>query len=91
MQKLNRTFYLFSTLEMTWGAMQDDGGATLEKTPELILDLLATTSTLTIPEIAIRLEKSGNAIERAIRKLRESGRLRRIGLAKTGYWEVLND
>ena len=82
-------------LEMTWGTMKDDGGATLGatlgKTPEMILDLLTTTPTLTIPEIAIRLEKSGSAIERAIRKLRESGTLKRIGSAKTGHWEVLND
>lgn len=86
-------------LEMTWGAMKDDGGKTPGqtlgktpgKTPEMILDLLATTPTLTIPEIAIKLEKSGSAIERAIRKLRESGRLKRIGSAKTGHWEILND
>ena len=63
-------------LEMTWGAMKDDGGITPGKTPEMILELLVTTPTLTIPEIAIRLEKSGSAIERAIRKLRESGRLK---------------
>ncbi len=78
-------------LEMTWGAMKDDGGITPGKTPEMILELLVTTPTLTIPEIAIRLEKSGSAIERAIRKLRESGRLKRIGAAKTGHWEVLDD
>jgi ATP-dependent DNA helicase RecG len=57
----------------------------------MILALLATTPTLTIPEIANRLEKSGSAIERAIRKLRESGRLKRIGSAKTGHWQILDD
>jgi ATP-dependent DNA helicase RecG len=82
-------------LEMSWGRMADKTGKTLGKmtgkTPERILALLVTTPTLTIPEIANRLEKSSSAIERAIRKLRESGRLKRIGSAKTGHWQILDD
>jgi len=44
---------------------------------------------LSLPEQAIRLHKSESAIERAIRKLRESRRLERAGPAKGGSWQVL--
>ena len=40
-------------------------------------------------ELAIRLHKSESAIERAIQRLRESGRLQRIGPAKGGRWKVI--
>jgi len=41
-------------------------------------------------ELARRLDISQSAIHRAIRKLRESGRLQRIGPDKGGYWQVLD-
>jgi len=59
------------------------------KTPAAILALLQREPDLSIPEIAIRLKKSESAIERAIRRLRESGRLERIGPAKGGHWQVI--
>jgi predicted HTH transcriptional regulator len=33
--------------------------------------------------------KSERAVERAVRKLRETGQLKRIGSAKSGHWEVV--
>lgn len=60
------------------------------KTPERILDLLRDAPGLTIPELAANLGKSESAIERAIRKLREAGRLLRIGPDKGGHWQVLD-
>lgn len=62
---------------------------TPEKTPDAILVLLMQQPDLTISELADALSKSSSAIERAIRKLREQGRLRRIGPDKGGSWEVL--
>ena len=59
------------------------------KTPNLILRQLAVAPSTAIPELALQLGKSDSAIERAIRKLRAEGKLRRIGPAKGGYWEVL--
>jgi DNA-binding Lrp family transcriptional regulator len=44
---------------------------------------------LSIPELAARLHKSSSAVERAVRKLRESGRLERIGPAKGGHWRII--
>lgn len=59
------------------------------KTPLAVLELLAEQPDLSIPELAARLDKSRRAIERAIQKLRESGRLQRIGPAKGGHWKVI--
>jgi superfamily II DNA or RNA helicase len=74
-------------LEMSFGDQMSVTG----KTPGKIFELLATTPTLTIPELASLRGKLDSAVERAIRKLRESGRLKRIGPDKGGYWEVIDD
>ena len=47
------------------------------------------TPSLSIPEIAEKINKSKSAVERAIRKLREEGRLKRIGPAKGGHWKII--
>ena len=66
---------------------------TLEKTPEKTLEkiigILSIDPTLSIQEVGLALSKSESAVERAIRKLRETNRLRRIGPDKGGHWEVL--
>lgn len=64
-------------------------GKMLGKTPERILAALRSTPSASIPELAALLEKSDSVIERAIRQLREQDRLRRVGPAKGGYWEVV--
>ncbi|MDO8342015.1 MAG: putative DNA binding domain-containing protein [Cellvibrio sp.] len=63
-------------------------GKTPGKTPERILELIAQNAHASIPELALALDKSESAIERAIRKLKTEGRLHRIGSAKGGYWEI---
>jgi predicted transcriptional regulator len=35
------------------------------------------------------LGRSESAVERAVRRLRNTGQLKRIGPAKGGYWEVI--
>jgi len=40
-------------------------------------------------EIALKIGISPRAVEKQIAKLKKSGRLRRIGPAKGGHWEVL--
>ena len=64
-------------------------GKTPGKTPDLILKWLSDAPGTSIPELAQQLDKSGSAIERAIRKLRAEGKLVRIGPAKGGHWEVI--
>ncbi len=65
-------------------------GITPGKLPEQILALLRAKPDLSIPELATSLGKSVRAVERAIRKLREGGRLERVGPAKGGLWKVLD-
>jgi ATP-dependent DNA helicase RecG len=58
------------------------------KTPGKILELLKEDPSLSIPELAGQLGKSESAVERAVRNLRKTGQLKRIGPAKGGHWEV---
>ena len=64
-------------------------GKTTGKTPLAVLHLLAEDPSLTVPQLAAHLEKSELTIHRAIRSLRESGRLQRIGPDKGGHWKVI--
>ena len=64
-------------------------GKTTGKTPEVVLRLLAEDPNLSVPQLAARLEKSELTIHRAIRKLRESDHLVRVGPDKGGRWQVL--
>ena len=64
-------------------------GKTPGKTPERILSLLTENPTLSIPQLVEEMGKSERAVERAIQKLREENRLKRIGPAKGGHWEVI--
>jgi ATP-dependent DNA helicase RecG len=61
------------------------------KTPAAILSLLSEEPELSFAQIATKLGKSDSAIKRAVRKLREAGRLERIGPDKGGYWKVLEN
>jgi ATP-dependent DNA helicase RecG len=64
-------------------------GEAPQKTPDAILELLRGHSGLAFSEIAPLLGKSESAVKRAVRKLRESGRLQRIGPDKGGHWKVI--
>ena len=59
------------------------------KTDARILELLRTDGHLAISDLATALELSTRAIEKQLRKMQNSGRLRRIGPDKGGHWEVL--
>ena len=73
---------------VTFRLAQSLGGGS-GKTPDLVLARLQEVPQASIPELAEYLGKSESALERAIRKLREEGRLQRIGPAKGGHWKVL--
>lgn len=60
-----------------------------EKRPEKILKLLFSHPKMTISELAKVLKLSTRAIEKNLKKLQESNRLRWIGPARGGHWEVL--
>ena len=60
-----------------------------EKSSEKILALLKAAPNLAAREIADTLGISQRAVEKQIAKLREEERVRRIGPAKGGHWEVV--
>jgi Uncharacterized conserved protein len=53
-----------------------------------LLILLKQDPSLTLREIALKLNKSKRTIERYVKELREEGALRRIGSDKDGVWQV---
>ncbi len=60
-----------------------------QKTPDAVLELLRQQPELTSSKMAPLLGKSESAVKRAVRKLRESGRLERVGPDKGGHWKVI--
>ena len=66
----------------------DESLKTSGKTSGKILDALKQDGELTIPELAGLIGVTERSIERNVRNLQGQGRLRRIGPAKGGHWEV---
>ena len=64
-------------------------GIVTGKTPLTVLELLAAEPNLTARQLAARMGKSELTIHRAVRVLRESGRLERVGPDKGGHWKVI--
>jgi ATP-dependent DNA helicase RecG len=64
-------------------------GISSGKTEDQILDFLSDRPKMTIPELAEELGITTRGVEKQIMNLRREGRLRRIGPAKGGYWEVI--
>ena|SRR3989344_6812916 len=54
-----------------------------------IIEIMKKNSKITIPEIARELNVNEKTIKRDIEKIRESGRVKRIGPDKGGHWEIL--
>ncbi len=59
------------------------------KTPDAIMALVAANPNITRAEMAERIGKDIRTIGRAIKKLQDVGKLRRVGSDKAGHWEVL--
>ncbi len=64
-------------------------GKSSGKTENQIIVLLSDRPNLTIPELSETLNITTRAVEKQISKLRMDGRLRRIGPAKGGHWEII--
>lgn len=61
----------------------------VEKTDNRILSLITNNKEVTIKELAVLAGKSTRTVARAIKKLKDNDKIKRIGSDKTGYWEVL--
>lgn len=81
-------------LEMILDALsesQSDGVSDgVNKTEAQILKLLLQHPAMTQGRLAQQLDKSKSTVERAIRKLKRLGKIKRVGGDKTGYWEIPN-
>lgn len=78
--------------EVAQGAEEMSGKMSVKVSGKMsgkILDLLASEPRTTIPELAVSLGVASRTIERNLGSLQESGRLRRVGPAKGGHWDVL--
>lgn len=91
---------ILATIEevlVTYGTSSTSGGVGVNvgasvgaKLPDAVLALLRRTPDLTAAAIADVLGKSVRTIERHLKSLQESGRLRREGPDKTGHWVVID-
>lgn len=57
---------------------------------DIIMAYLATNPTASAHELSIVMNITVRGVEKNLQALRESGRLRRIGPAKGGHWEVVD-
>ncbi|WP_244264739.1 winged helix-turn-helix transcriptional regulator [Vreelandella boliviensis] len=60
------------------------------KTPEAIMALIQHNPAITRQQIADTIGKDIRTIGRAMAKLQQAGRLRRVGPDKSGHWEVIS-
>ena len=58
---------------------------------EKILKLIQEDKNITIEQLASLCEVSSKTIKRDISKLKNDGRLQRVGSLKSGYWEIVDD
>ena len=59
------------------------------ETKDLIIDIIKQDPHITAAEIAMQLNMSSRGVEKQIRKLRELGKIKRIGGRFGGYWEIV--
>ena len=64
---------------------------TTQKTIERILNLIKENPYITSTEIANKLEITRDGVNYNIRKLKQTGMLKREGPDKGGYWQILDD
>ncbi|WP_152184549.1 Fic family protein [Sulfurimonas indica] len=61
------------------------------KSDQKIFTLMLQDSKITIKELSLRLAMSESGIKKAINKLKQEGKIKRVGSAKGGYWEVYDE
>lgn len=60
-------------------------------TDEKILTLMKQNSTITMKQLAEHLNLTQRAVEKQVAKLKDEGKVGRVGSARKGEWEVLED
>lgn len=54
-----------------------------------VLSLIKNNASITMPKLAEALNVTVRTIERAVKRLKEDGKIKRIGSNKTGHWEII--
>jgi ATP-dependent DNA helicase RecG len=62
----------------------------VEKTVEIIFGLIKTSPQITQKEIMDKTGLTRRGVEWNLKKLRDEGRIRRVGPDKGGHWEVIS-
>lgn len=70
--------------------VQERVGETSEKTSEKILSMMKANENITIAELTEAISVSSRSIERNIDKLKQEGKIDRVGADKGGYWKVID-
>jgi fido (protein-threonine AMPylation protein)/biotin operon repressor len=70
------------------GTVNGTAGGTVSEAQLAILDILADNPALSYDEMADRIGKGRRTVARAIRQLKDSGAIKRVGSDKTGYWII---
>jgi len=70
--------------------IQEASVKTSVKTSGKILEMIAKDSKITIPQMAEKPGKTSRNIEMQISNLKKEGKIKRIGSAKGGHWQVLD-
>ena len=86
---LRVTFFYHDDFNIQGKSSGKGSGKSSGKSSEFILSILKKSPRSTVPEIAENIGISTRAVEKQIKKLRESGKLLRKGGRKTGHWEIL--
>jgi ATP-dependent DNA helicase RecG len=60
----------------------------MSKTSVQIIDLMKKNPVIKLQEVANQLNLSKRAVEMQVKKLREQGKVKRIGATKNGSWQV---
>lgn len=79
----------FSTTYLAQASNSPDAKKSSEKTEDKIIAIARKSPGVSIPQIAEILGISTRAVEKQIRPLKQAKRLRRIGPAKGGNWQVV--
>jgi predicted HTH transcriptional regulator len=68
---------------------EESVGEVSEKTSEKILSLMKDNENITIAELTEAIGVSSRSIERNIDRLKQEGKINRIGADKGGYWQII--
>ena len=66
----------------------DKNFGTKDKTSVQIIELMKENPSITLQQVAEKIGLSKRAVEMQVKKLREQGKVNRIGATKNGLWEV---